>query len=154
MALPPFQAFLDEHHVEVHRFLAAMVGHVEADDCFQETFLAALRAYGRLRPDSDLRAWVLTIAYRKAMDVHRSRARRPLPVPDPIEVVDATEPDIPDDGLWASVRALPDKQRAAVAARFVTDLPYADIGELLGCTPEAARRNVHEGLTTLRRIHA
>ena len=79
MSLPPFQRFLDEHATDVHRFLVAAVGRHDADDCFQETFVSALRAYPRVRADSDLRAWVLTIAHRKALDHHRGRGRRPRP---------------------------------------------------------------------------
>jgi RNA polymerase sigma factor (sigma-70 family) len=82
VAAAPFQAFLDDHRDQVYRFLVASVGRDEADDCFQETFLSAMRAYPRLRPNSNLRAWVLTIAHRKALDCHRSRGRRPLPVAD------------------------------------------------------------------------
>jgi RNA polymerase sigma-70 factor (ECF subfamily) len=52
--------------------------------------------------------------------------------------------------LWSQVRELPPKQRAAVAHRYVTDLSYREIGELLDCSEEAARRNVHEGLKKLR----
>src|SRR6478672_9632183 len=86
--LPPFQRFLEEHRDAVWRFLAASVGPHEADDCFQETFIAALRAYPRLRADSNLRGWVRTIAHRKALDSHRARTRRALPVGGP----DALEP--------------------------------------------------------------
>ena len=78
--LPPFQRLLDEHRDDVHRFLVASAGPQDADDCFQETFIAALRAYPRLQDGSDLRAWLLTIAHRKAIDAHRARGRRPVPV--------------------------------------------------------------------------
>ena len=81
-ALPPFQAFLDEHLESVGAFLRGMVGPNDAEDCLQETFLAALRAYPRA-DGRNLRAWVLTIARRKAIDHHRARARRPRPVADP-----------------------------------------------------------------------
>ena len=67
-SLPPFAAFLDDHGAPVRRFLVASAGAVEADDLWQETMIAALRAYPDLRPDSNLRAWVLTIARRKAID--------------------------------------------------------------------------------------
>ena len=80
--IPPFQSFLEEHRAVVYRFLRASVGPADADDAFQETFLAALRSYPRLRDASNLRGWVLTIATRKAIDVARSRSRRPLLVPD------------------------------------------------------------------------
>src|SRR5919112_2434635 len=80
MPLPPFQATLDEHRDAVARFLVASVGRQEADDCLQETLISALRAYPRLRPGSNVRAWLLTIARNKALDEHRARARRPVPV--------------------------------------------------------------------------
>jgi RNA polymerase sigma factor (sigma-70 family) len=149
--IPPFQSFLDEHREHVYRFLVASVGAQEADDCFQETLLSALRAYPRLRSNSNLRAWVLTIAHRKALDSHRARARRPLPV---AEVADGASPD--HDGadveLWEAVRELPSKQRAAVVLRFANDLPHGDIGRVLDCSEEAARQNVHEGVRKLREV--
>src|SRR5204863_363028 len=80
VTLPPFQRVLDEHRDDVHRFLMASAGPNEADDAFQETFIAALRAYPRLRPDSNVRGWLLTIAHRKAIDAHRARGRRAVPV--------------------------------------------------------------------------
>ena len=48
VSLPPFQALLDEHRVDVYRFVVALVGPQEAEDCFQETFVAALRGYPAL----------------------------------------------------------------------------------------------------------
>lgn len=148
-SLPPFMEVLERHRDEVYRFLRAALGPHEAEDCFQETFLAALRAYPRLPPGSNLRGWLLTIARRKALDEHRSRARRPLPAERlPEETVDP--PSDAEEGLWRAVRELPSKQRAAVLYRFVCDLPHREIGALLDCSEEAARRNVHEGLKRLR----
>jgi RNA polymerase sigma factor (sigma-70 family) len=147
--LPPFQVFLEDHREDVYRFLVASVGTEDADDCFQETFLSALRAYPRLEESSNLRGWILTIAHRKAIDAHRSRKRRPTPVETLPE--EASEPRAGRDGsLWQAVRELPGKQRAAVVHRFVNDLAYADIGRMTGSSEEAARRNVHEGLKKLR----
>jgi RNA polymerase sigma factor (sigma-70 family) len=147
---PPFQWFLDEHRDDVFRFLVASVGRQEADDCFQETFLSAMRAYPRLRRNSNMRAWVLTIAHRKALDSHRARGRRPLPVADPPDRPAVNGDPGPDAELWSEVRKLPHKQRAAVALRYAGDLSHDEIGRVLGCSEEAARRNVHEGLKKLR----
>ena len=145
----PFQRFLDEQRDAVWRFLVASVGRQDADDVFQETFLAAMRAYPRLQPDSNLQAWVMTIAHRKALDHHRARGRRAVPgeVPE-IPVADA-EPA--DETVWEHVRALPPKQRAAITLRYGADLDYAAIGQALDCSADAARRSVHEGLSKLRR---
>jgi len=49
MDLPPFQTLLDSYSRDVHRFLVANVGRTDADDCYQETWIAALRAYPSLR---------------------------------------------------------------------------------------------------------
>ena len=152
--LPPFQRFLQEHRDAVWRFLVASVGPHDADDCFQETFIAALRAYPRLRSDSNLRAWVLTIAHRKALDAHRGRARRALPVADPgaVDSRSAAAPAERDEALWGAVHRLPERQRAAVLLRFLADLPHRDIAAAIGCSEQAARRSLHEGLVKLRKV--
>ena len=148
-ATVPFQRFLEQHSAAVLAFLRATVGPQEAEDCFQETFMAALRNYERL-DGANPRAWILTIARRKAIDHHRTRARRPLPrgdLPEPA----APAPAEPDGELWAAVAALPPKQRAAVALRYACELPYREVAQAMGTSEEAARRNVHEGLRKLRR---
>jgi DNA-directed RNA polymerase specialized sigma24 family protein len=149
MALPPFQTVMDEHRHSLARFLAATVGPGDADDCLQETLIAALRAYPRLRADSNVRAWLFTIARNKALDEHRARARRPLPVAEPVGGSVAVA-DGPDDELWAAVRELPPKQRAAVVLRFVNDMAHGEIARVLDCSEPAARRSLHEGLAKLR----
>jgi RNA polymerase sigma factor (sigma-70 family) len=149
--LPPFQTVLDEHSVAVMAVLRGAVGREGAEDCFQETFLAALRAYPKLDHAQNLRGWLLTIAHRKAIDHHRARGRRPVPVAEPsAEAAAETLPEA-DDGLWEAVGALPPKQRAAVALRYGSDLPHAEIAAALGCSPAAARRSLHEGIKRLRR---
>src|SRR5437763_6059868 len=114
MTLPPFQALIDEHRNDVYRFLRASVGPDDADDCFQETFIAALRAYPRLRADSNLRGWLFTIAHRKALDSHRARGRRAVPVADLPETVGDALMNNGEPDLWRAVSELPTKQRAAV----------------------------------------
>ena len=147
MSLPPFQTLLDEHADDVWRALRAMVGAQAAEDCFQETFLAALRAYPRLRADSSPRAWLLTIAHNKAIDHLRRAARDGAPMP---ELPDAGR-QAPDQAIWGAVAALAPRQRAAVALRFIGDLSHREIAAAIGCSEEASRRSLHEGLATLRR---
>lgn len=147
-ARPPFQRFLDEHRAPVLAFLRALVGPDDADDCFQETFLAAMRAYGRM-DGANPRAWVLAIARNKARDHFRARSRRPLPS-DALPEAPAPQPAEPDPALWQAVAMLPERQRAAVALRYAGDLRYREIGAAMETSEEAARRNVHEGLKKLR----
>ena len=152
--MPPFQLLVDAHAAELHRFLAGFLGPDDAEDCLQETLISALRAYPRLRNGDNLRAWLYTIARRKATDVSRWRMRRPSSALDSIapSAEPAEEPmPIPDDGLWSRVRVLPEKQRAAVVHRFVLDLDYRSIGERMAISEEAARQNVAAGLRRLRK---
>ena len=151
----PFQAFLDQPRGPVLAYLRAMVGPADADDCFQETFIAAMRAYHRL-DGANPRAWVLTIARRKAIDHARARARRPQPRAD-LDLDGLASAGGEDDGqapdpavIWPAVAALPPKQREAVSLRFAADLRYREIGAAMGCSEQAARRSVHEGLKRLR----
>src|SRR5919197_5849823 len=127
-----------------------MIGPDDAEDVFQETFISALRAYPRLKPESNLRAWVLTIAHRKAIDAIRARKRRAVPVEDVPEVpVQDRRPD--DHNVWAAARDLPASQREALLYRFAADLPYSDVAEALGTSEEAARQRVSEGVRRLRK---
>ncbi len=139
------------------RVCAAVAGRADAEDAWSETFLAALRAYGDLRPDSDLRAWLVTIAYRKSLDALRSARRRPVPratVPEPSAPVAAPGPawDVPPSSLGDALASLAPKQRLAVAARYLADLSYADVAHVLGTTETAARRNAADGIAALRRL--
>jgi len=150
VTLPPFQTLLDAHGGDVHRFLIAMVGRLDADDCYQETWLAALRAYPNLRDASNLRSWILTIAHRKAIDHVRRRRRVPAPVADVPDGTAHVAPPAADDALWSRVRQLPPKQRTALALRFVADAAYDQIAAAMETSEDAARQNVHEGLKRLR----
>ena len=147
--LPPFQTLIDAHASELHRFLSASVGPTEADDCLQETFISALRAYPRLRDASNLRAWLYTIAQRKATDAARRWKRQRAEGLEGIELAVAAH-DVADESLWLAVRGLPPKQRAAVVHRFVFDLAFREIGQRMAITEEAARQNVHAGIRRLR----
>ena len=145
VAIPPFERFYDAHRDEVFGLLARRLGRQAAEDAFQETFLRALRAYGRLQHGEHLRAWVLTIASRVAIDT--LRRRRP-------EVLDG-EPAVRDARpvlaqLEHLADDLPPTERAAVVLRYGFDLDYADIAAALGSTPEAARQAASSGVRRLR----
>jgi RNA polymerase sigma factor (sigma-70 family) len=146
----PFERFLDVHAALVMRYLAVAVGPADADDVFQETFLAALRAWPRVIDDGRLERWILRIASRKALDHHRRRRVRPTPVE---AVPDRAVSDrVPDPTVWRAVAELPEAQREAVIHRYALDRTYAQIAAAVGCTPEAARANVYQGMRKLKEM--
>lgn len=151
--LPPFERVVEQHAAVVLRVCVAQAGPQLADEVFQETMLAALRAYPELRDPEAVRGWLCSIAARKAIDAHRAATRRPGPV-DPELVAAAAAPErepdpVADDELWARVRELPDKQRTAVTLRYLADLTNAEIADVMGTSTDAARRSVFEGLHKL-----
>ena len=154
MRLEPFEAVVRRHGPTVFRVCRAVVGPDAADDAWSETFLAALHAYPALPPGSNVEAWLVRIAQRKAVDQVRAAARRAVPVAEPPDVPSALGLPGTDDGeLWTALAALPDKQRRAVAYHHLAGLPYAEIAALVGGTPEAARRAAADGVAALRRTY-
>lgn len=147
----PFEQVVAEHGATVLRVCRALLGPAEADDAWAETFLAALVAYPQLPPGSNVQAWLVTIASRKAVDQHRQRQRRPLPVAElPEQSIGPPAPA--DDDLWQALDSLPATQRAAVAYHHVGGLPYAEVARLLGNSEAAARRAAADGIKRLRQL--
>jgi len=153
---PPFQWVVDRHGPMVLRVCRAVVGPDEAEDAWSETFLAALRAYPNLDADANVEAWLVTIAHRKAIDLRRAGARRP--VPTATSDLEATAPaaDRTDRSgpVWRALRALPERQRHAIAYHHLAGLSYRDAARLMGGTEAAVRRAAADGLATLRRVLA
>jgi RNA polymerase sigma factor (sigma-70 family) len=152
--LKPFEEVVAEHGPTVLRVCRAVLGPVEAEDAWSETFLAAMRSYPDLRPDSNVEAWLVTIAHRKALDQHRARARNPVAA-GRLSERPSTEgvPGSRDTELWEALASLPRKQRQAVAYHHLAGMPYALIGQLLGNSEAAARRAAADGIRTLRAIY-
>jgi RNA polymerase sigma factor (sigma-70 family) len=144
--VPPFETFYLEHREAIFAFLRKRLGAERSEDAFQETFLRALRAYGRLEHGQHLRAWVFTIAHNVALDQLRRRPES-RDVPD-LETAD--EPLAHED-LRVLTNGLPPKERAAVVLRYGYDLSYADIGNALGSNADAARQAASAGVRRLRR---
>jgi RNA polymerase sigma factor (sigma-70 family) len=150
----PFEKVVEEHGRTVLRVCRALLVSHDADDAWSETFLSAMRGYPELPETANVEAWLVTIAHRKAIDVLRSRKRQPVPVEEVTEApttLGVPDPADADDCLWHAVRALPDRQRQAVAYHYVAGLPYAEIAQILGGTTDAARRAAADGIRNLRR---
>lgn len=148
----PFEAVVVDHGPAVLRVCRAVVGPVDADDAWSETFLAALRSYPDLPADANVEAWLVTIAHRKAIDLTRARARRAVPTDDVPETAGPADPGR-DEDLADALARLPAKQKRAVVYHYLAGLPYSDVAAILGGSPDAARRAAADGIATLRRTY-
>lgn len=175
-ALPPFEALVSAHGAAVLRVCRALVGVVDADDVWQETFLAALRVYPSSGGIRNREAWLITIARNKAIDHHRKASRLPTPLaPVPLDGTPSGDGDCHSGGerqnggdvvvrsveaseaaaeVWAALAALPPMQREAVVYHHLAGLRYVLVAELLGNSEAAARRAAADGMKTLRTLLA
>jgi len=146
VSIPPFELFYEEHRSQVLGLLRRRLGAARAEDAFQETFLRALQAYGRLEHGEHLRAWVLTIARNVAVDtLRRTRSQHEL-------VETGADDDLPAyEELAELTDGLPRKERAAVVLRYGYDLSYDQIAAALGSSEDAARQAASAGVRRLRR---
>jgi RNA polymerase sigma factor (sigma-70 family) len=147
--VPPFERFYLTHRDEVLGYLRRLLG-ARAEDAWQETFVRALRAYGRLEHGRHLRAWVFTIATNVALDELRVK-QRTVPQVDLEPVVELQRDAF--RALEHLTGDLPPTERAAVVLRYGYDLPYAQIADALGSSEEAARAAASSGVRRLRRTH-
>ncbi len=147
----PFEEVVTRHGATVLRVCRAVVGVVDADDAWSETFLSALEAYPRLPEDANVEAWLVTIAHRKAIDITRRTARRAVPVAELPTAPNVTTDRPRDIDLARSLATLPDKQRYAVVYHHIAGLPYTEVAAIVGGTADAARRAAADGIANLRK---
>ncbi|WP_098010731.1 RNA polymerase sigma factor [Streptomyces sp. sk226] len=150
----PFESVVECHGATVLRVCRSLLRADDADDAWSETFLAAMRAYPEIPETANVEAWLVTIARRKAIDVHRAAKRNPLAVPElPEAPTDLGVPGAGDTDLWEFVGRLPTKQRQAITYRYLVGLSYAEIAAVLGGSVDAARRAAADGMKKLRDIY-
>lgn len=153
----PFERAVEDHGATVLRVCRAVLGAgQDADDAWSETFVAAIRAWPELAEDTNVEAWLVRVAHRKAIDVVRARNRRAVPVETVPDDGVSTEgiPHAVDPDLWSAVAGLPERQRLALAYHYLGGLPHKDTAELIGGTAAAVRRAAADGIKNLRTSYA
>lgn len=162
-----FDAAVVRHGPAVLRVCRAVLGAgTDADDAWSETFLSALRAWPELPEETNVEAWLVRVAHRRAVDLVRRSARAAVPAggADDLAVLDAwaregsawgtrtgNDDEVGDGAIWAAVATLPTRQRLCVAYRYLGGLAYAEIAEITGGSEAAARRAAADGVAALRR---
>ncbi len=137
-----FGELIERCEREIYAYALRLTGQRhDADDLYQETFLAAFRAWPPPRRGNE-RAWLYRIATNKAIDLGR-RSRRLVSLED-LALAAPERDGVSLVDLAAAVRALPAGQRAAFVLRKVQDLAYPELARILDCSEEAARARVSE----------
>jgi len=154
---PSLTALVDRHRPEILKYLVRLLGNShDAQDVCQETFLRAHRAFARIGPDANSRAWLYRIATNAARTAARRRGRDGSAVSDlDVDSLPARAPASIDEReelylVARAMQALPARQRAALVLRRFHDLSYAEIAATLGGNAAAARANVYQALRKLR----
>jgi RNA polymerase sigma-70 factor (ECF subfamily) len=157
----PFEVLVEAHHAEILRYVGRLTARSsEAEDLSQETFLRAYRAYRRLAPDANARAWLFAIATNLTRNHFRSERRRRLAhsaLRESRTDRDGADPEGETEVREARTRldlvvdSLPLRQRMAFILRKVHDFDYDVIAQSLACSAESARAHVFQALVKIRR---
>ncbi|KJR05368.1 RNA polymerase sigma factor [Gordonia sp. PS3] len=151
----PFDRIVAQHGAVVLRVCRGVLGAgPDADDAWSETFLAALRAWPDLEEGTDVEAWLVRVAQRKAIDVIRARARNAVPIDEvPERESQYGLPGTGDADVWDAVADLPPRQRLAVGYHYLARLSHVETAEIIGGTPAAVRRAAADGIRSLRKTY-
>ena len=156
MPQQPFETLVEMHRDEIYAYLWRIIPGDQAEDCLQETFLRAFRAYERTAPDSNYRAWLYKIATNVARTAHTRRQREMTELlhksvaPEQRTLLETVAFHEDLKLVLQAVDALPHKQRTALMMRKYQDMDYKDIGAALECSPGTARAHVYQALKKLR----
>ena len=157
-----FQRVVEAHQARVFALFGRMgLDAASAEDVAQETFLRVWKNASRYNSVLSAPAtWILTIARNAALTTLESRAHR-REVGEDFAPEDAATDPAADEVLIAAERRLrlrralqgvSPKDRALLAASYFDELSLADIAEIEGCTPGAAKLRLHRARARLREI--
>ena len=154
-----FDDLAERHRPEILAYLTRLLGDAhDAEDACQETLLRAYRAFGRLAPHSNARAWLYKIATNTAFNALKRRKRHAARTvdmdPDTLSPDSAASIEQREQlrAVVRAVNALPPKQRAALMMRQFQGLRYEEIAASLGGSQASARANVYQAIHKLREM--
>ena len=126
--------------------------HQLAQDLVQESLVKTYVAWPRLRDVTKAEAYARRTIVTTAISWRRRRSfhERPvLAIPEQAQA-DRTDAFATQDLLWAQVRSLPPRQRAALVLRYYEDLSESDTAQLMGCAVGTVKSQVSAALDRLR----
>ncbi len=163
-----FEALVETYAGQVYALLTRFLGRAAVrEDLVQEVFLRVIGARDRYVPSARFSTWLYRIAFNLAVNETQRRGGRALQSLDEgegdgetlrIDPRDERSPD-PSQGLEredavsavrAAIAALPQQQRLALILAKYHDMPYAEIGQVLGSSEKAIKSLIHRARETLR----
>ena len=151
-----FAELYERHHQALYRYCRSILHHEQdAQDALQNTMTRAFAALQDEPRDFELRPWLFRIAHNEAISL--LRRRRPT---DELDELRTTEAPVEDqvclradlELLQLDLRALTERQRAALVLRELNGLSHREIAEVLECTSSAVKQSIFEARTGL--LHA
>jgi RNA polymerase sigma factor (sigma-70 family) len=152
-----------EHVAPVWRYVRTRLpSDADADDVTSEVFVRALRSWdGFDAARGSERAWLVGVARHVVADWWRRRREHPVAdVPGDGQVDQADDPEaralraVAVDEVRTHLGLLTAREREAVAMRFGAELSAAEVGDVLGVSPTAARMLVYRAVAKLREVLA
>ena len=160
-----FEELIERHHDEIFAYVWRLLAgdrssdrKTEAEDLVQEVYLRAYRNFSRLRANTNHRAWLYKIAtncaYSRLRQIQDGRGK--VAALASVAAAFGSESDILayqreiDRRVRFLVNQLPPKQKACVTLRYLQDLDYPEIAQILSCSHESARANVYQAIRRLR----
>ena len=154
----------EREHPPVFRLCLALLNDLaDAEEVAQDTFVYAFRRLAHYDPArAAFRTWLFTIALSRCRNKRRRKwldvlplealAGRALTAPRAVEA--ALERRGVRAQLWEALQALPAPLREAVVLRYLGELRFRELGEVLGCPPKTADSRVRLGIERMRRYFA
>lgn len=164
MAKPDFEELVARYDRRLFNVMYGMTGNYhDALDLTEEAFIRALRAYPRFRGDSDPFTWLYRIAVNVLKKKHRKEARRAELWREHLES-DPPPTSTRSDGHQSIIQkeraflvrqamaALPRVFREAITLRYVDELSYEGIAEVVGCSIGTVKSRIARGKSLLADI--
>lgn len=147
-----FDAFYRREYGAMVALAAAVSGSGSiAEDLAQEALVRAHRSWPKISTYDKPGAWLRRVTINLATNAKRRRVTEERSRVRLVPTSSTAEIELRDDGVWAAVAALPDKQRAAIALYYLEDRPVAEIADILGCSVNTAKAHLHQGRNALER---
>ncbi len=154
---PGFARLVLVHQRQLHdRALQFCRSADEANDLVQDTLVRALQHFSRLRPDSNIRGWLMTIMVNRYRDGQKHRRRsREVAFEEWHEVAAPPAPahaTLERKEVDAAMAQLSPELRGLLTMKAVEGLRYRDIGERLGIPPNTVGTRLRLARKTLYRL--